>query len=439
MGLSSPLGRVQNPLSSSFAVTTWENATNMIDQESLLQRFLRYVAIDTMADESSHTYPSSPGQIELGRLLKEELQEIGLDAVQNEHGLVIATVPATVDRPTPIMALNSHLDTSPETSGANVQPQVIRNYHGGDIPLPGNSQQVIRVADNPELEQLRGCTLITTDGNTLLGADDKAGVAIIMEAAAYLQRHPEIPHGPLRILFTCDEEIGHGVDHVDVDELQADVCYTLDGAGADMVDVETFSADLATVVVRGVNIHPSIAKGRMINALRAAGAFLARLPHHTLAPESSDRREGFLHPYTIEGGVAEVVIRVLLRDFDTPKLQDHARRLQEITSEVEELFPGATLEVRITPQYRNMADGLKKEPRAVEFARQAHAQLGREAQLTIIRGGTDGSMLTAKGLPSPNLSSGQHTPHSPLEWACLDEMVQAAEVVIQLAQIWAEA
>jgi tripeptide aminopeptidase len=408
----------------------------MINQESLLDRFLRYVAIDTMANDSSDTYPSSSGQIELGRLIKQELQEMGLDAIHNEYGLVIATVPSTVDRPTPIMALNAHLDTSPETIAAGVQPQVIRNYRGGDISLPGDPNQVIRVADNPELEHLHGCTLITTDGTTLLGADDKAGVAIIVEAAAHLMQNPEIPHGPLRILFTCDEEIGHGVDHVDVAQLKADVCYTLDGASANTVDVETFSADLATVSVRGVNIHPSIAKGRMVNALRAAGAFLDRLPRQTLAPETSDGRQGFLHPYTIEGGVAEVVIRVLLRDFDTPKLQDHARQLREIATEVEALVPGATLDVQVTPQYRNMADGLRKEPRAVEFAQQAHAQLGRKARLTIIRGGTDGSMLTAKGLPSPNLSSGQHTPHSPLEWACLDEMVQAVEVVIQLAQIW---
>ena len=407
--------------------------------EQLLERFLRYVAIDTMANESSETYPSSPGQLELGRLLARELTELGLsDVCHDEHGLIYATIPATVDVPVPVIALNAHLDTSPETTGANVQPQVIRSYRGGDITLPGDANKVIRVADNPELEQLHGCTLITTDGTTLLGGDDKAGVAIIMETAAYLVQHPEIPHGPIRILFTCDEEIGHGVDHVDMEQLQADVCYTLDGAGADMVDVETFSADLAMVTVRGVNIHPSIAKGRMVNAMRAAGTLLDRLPRQTLAPESSDGRDGFLHPYVIQGGVAEVVIKVLVRDFDTSALQQHANLLRQLAANVEREVPGTTLEVAVTPQYRNMADGLRAEPRAVKCVEAAHTRLGRTARLTIIRGGTDGSMLTAKGLPTPNLSSGQHTPHSPLEWACLDEMLQASELLVALAQVWSQ-
>ncbi len=411
-----------------------------MNSQRLLERFLRYVSIDTTAVESSQTYPSSPGQLELGKLLTEQLSAMGLaDVRQNEHGLVIATIPPTVERPVPIVALNAHLDTSPETSGANVKPQVIRKYGGGDITLPGDTSQTIRVADNPELKQLAGCTLITSDGTTLLGADDKAGVAIIMETAAYLLEHPEIPHGSLRILFTCDEEIGHGVDHVNVDELAADVCYTLDGAGADMVDVETFSADLARVTVHGVNIHPSIAKGRMVNALCAAGAFLDRLPSETLAPESSEGREGFMHPYVIQGGVAEVVIKVLLRDFDTPALARHALRLRRIASTVEEEIEGARFEIQVSPQYRNMADGLQREPRAVDFASQAHARLGRAVRVTIIRGGTDGCLLTAKGLPTPNLSSGQHTPHSPLEWACLDEMVKAVEHLVELAKVWGEA
>ncbi len=408
-----------------------------MNSERLLERFLRYVAIDTMADESSDTYPSSPGQLELGKLLARELTQAGLnDVCHDEHGLVIATIPATVAGPLPVMALNAHLDTSPETSGANVRPQVIRDYRGGDIPLPGDTSKVIRVADNPELDLLLDRTLITTDGTTLLGSDDKAGIAIIMEAAEHLIHHTNIPHGPIRILFTCDEEIGHGVDHVDVEQLAAEVCYTLDGGGANTIDVETFSADLATVTVRGVNIHPSIAKGRMVNAMRAAGAFLARLPRQTLAPESSDGRAGFLHPYVVQGGVAEVVLKVLLRDFDTATLAQHAQQLRQIATAVEKEMPGTSFEIAITPQYRNMADGLRAEPRAVEYAKQAHARLGRTARLTIIRGGTDGSMLTAKGLPTPNLASGQHTPHSPLEWACLDEMVQATELVIELAQVW---
>jgi len=411
----------------------------MVNQQRLLERFLQYVSIDTTANDSSTSYPSSPGQRKLGKLLVNQLQEMGLaDARQDEHGLVTATIPATHGTSGPVMALNAHLDTSPETTGAQVQPQVIRDYAGGDIPLPGDPNQVIRVSNNPELQALHGKTIITSDGTTLLGADDKAGVAVIMEAACCLQQHPEIPHAPVRILFTCDEEIGHGVDHVDLNQLAADVCYTLDGAAANMIDVETFSADLAVVTVRGINVHPSIAKGRMVNALRAAGAFLYQLPRQRLAPESSEGREGFLHPYVIEGSVAEVRIKILLRDFDTAVLQEHERRLREIAANVETAFPGIECQVTVTPQYRNMADGLRAEPRAVEYARKAHARLGRNAHLTIIRGGTDGSMLTARGLPTPNLSSGQHTPHSPLEWACLEEMQQATEVVIELARVWGE-
>jgi tripeptide aminopeptidase len=410
-----------------------------MNRDRLLERFLRYVAVDTMADESSSSYPSSPGQLELGKILSDELTAMGLtDVCHDAHGLVLATVPATVTQPVPVVALNAHLDTSPETSGTNVRPQVVRDYRGGDLVLPGDPSQVIRVADNPELKELHGCTLITSDGTTLLGADDKAGVAIIMESAAYLLEHPEIPHGPLRILFTCDEEIGHGVDHVDLGQLAAHVGYTLDGAGADTVDVETFSADLAIVTVRGVNIHPSIAKGRMVNALRAAGSFLDRLPRELLAPESSAGREGFLHPYVIQGGVAEVVMKVLVRDFDTGNLAAHANRLRQIAATLQREIPGVTFDIQIKAQYRNMADGLQREPRAVDFVKVAHARLGRTARLTIIRGGTDGSMFTAKGLPTPNLSSGQHTPHSPLEWACLDEMVRAAEVLVELAKVWGE-
>jgi tripeptide aminopeptidase len=405
----------------------------------LLERFLRYVAVNTTADDTAETYPSSPGQLELGQMLATELSDLGLaDARHDDHGLVLATLPANVEGRVPVVAWNAHLDTSPETSGANVRPQIMRAYPGGDIVLPGDPSQVIRVADNPELEQLRGATLITSDGTTLLGADDKAGVAIIMEAATYLQEHPEVPHGPLRILFTCDEEIGHGVDYVDLEQLGAHVCYTLDGAGANTIDVETFSADLATVTVRGVNIHPSIAKGRMVNAVRAAGLFLSRLPRETLAPEASDGRQGFLHPYMIQGGVAAVAIKILLRDFATHTLADHAQRLRNLAQAVEREIDGVKLDIQVQPQYRNMAEGLQREPRAITFAQEAHARLGRTAELTVIRGGTDGSMLTAKGLPTPNLSSGQHTPHSPLEWACLDEMALAVEVLVETARVWSE-
>ncbi len=410
-----------------------------MNAERMLQRFLRYVAIDTQADDAAGGYPSSPGQGELGRLLVAELRAMGLEqVVHDEHGLVWATLPATIDRSAPVIAWNAHLDTSPEASGAQVKPQVIRGYPGGDILLPGDSQQVIRVADNTELANLIGCTLVTTDGTTLLGADDKAGVAVIMEATAYLAAHPEMAHGPIKILFTCDEEIGQGVSHVDVHQLGATACYTLDGHGSGEIDIETFSADLATVRVLGVNIHPSIAKGRMVNAIRGAAAFIEGLPQEAMSPEMTAGREGFLHPYQLHGGVAEVLIKILLRDFDSAKLAEQAESLRNLAVSVEAELPGVRVAVEVTPQYRNMAEGLVREPRAVGYAQKAFERLGQTAKLTVVRGGTDGSQFTAQGLPTPNLSTGEHNPHSPLEWACLEEMVLAAQVLVELAQVWAE-
>jgi tripeptide aminopeptidase len=338
----------------------------------------------------------------------------------------------------PTIALCAHLDTSPETTGAGVRPQVLENYAGGDIVLPGDAGQVIRVADNPELPALRGRTLITTDGTTLLGADDKAGVAVVMETAAWLVAHSEIPHGPVRICFTCDEEVGRGVDKLDLDEIAATACYTLDGHGSGEIDVETFSADQAVVTIRGVNIHPSIAKGRMTNAVRAAAQFIAGLPHDCLSPETTEGREGFLHPYEISGGVAEVKLKILLRDFAAAELAGLADRLRQTAAAVRRDFPAAEITVHIDRQYRNMAEGLAREPRAVAYAEQALQTLGRTAKLTIVRGGTDGSRLTELGLPTPNLSCGAHNPHSPLEWACLEEMVESVEWLVALVEVWSE-
>lgn len=406
---------------------------------SLLDRFCRYVRIDTQADEKSPSYPSSPGQLELGRTLVEELRALGVaDAAQDEHGIVMGTIPATVARSVPTIAWIAHVDTSPETSGRGVKPIVHRNYDGGDIILPGDPTKVLRVADNPELGALKGKTLITTDGTTLLGGDDKAGVAVIMEATAALLRRPEVPHGPIRICFTCDEEIGKGVDHVDLAKLGAQVAYTLDGGATGEIDRETFSADLAVVTITGVNVHPGIARGRMVNAIRLAGRFLDMLPRLGLAPETTEGRQGFLHPYRIEGGVGEVTLRVLLRDFDTAKLAEKADLLREAARLVTAECPQARIEVKVTPQYRNMADGLAKEPRALAFAEEAMRRAGLTPKYEIVRGGTDGSRLTELGLPCPNLSTGEHNIHSPLEWTCLEEMETAVRVLIELAQVWAE-
>jgi len=410
-----------------------------MNRQRLLERFLRYVRIDTTAQMDAEVYPSSSGQMELGRLLSAELQAMGLsDARQNQHGIVLATIPSTVEFKVPTIALCAHLDTSPETSGKNISPQVIENYSGGDLVLPGDTNQVIRVADNPELPALHGRTIITSDGTTLLGADDKAGVAIIMETAQWLCEHEEIPHGPIRLCFTCDEEIGRGVDKLDLAEIGAAVCYTLDGHASNEIDVETFSADQAVVTIRGVNIHPSIAKGRMTNAVRAAATFIARLPRDQLAPEASDGRQGFLHPYDITGGVAKMRLKILLRDFDAAKLAAQAELLDRAAEAVMREFPGAKIQTVIQRQYRNMAEGLVREPRAVAYAEEALKKLGREAKRTIVRGGTDGSRLTELGLPTPNLSCGEHNPHSPLEWACLDEMLESVQWLTSLAEVWAE-
>ena len=409
-----------------------------VNSERLLERFLSYVKVDTKAEPNSGTYPSSSGQLELGALVKKELEKMGASSIKlDEHGILVATIPSNVDHDVPVIAFNSHFDTSPESSGTNVKPNVIRNYDGNDIQLSGDTSKVITVADCPELSELVGSTLITTDGTTLLGGDDKAGIAIIMEMAESLLEQPDIKHGEIRLLFTCDEEIGHGIDHVDVKALNATACYTVDGGGKGMVDVETFSADGVTVRVKGINIHPSIGKDRMVNALRAAGTLLDRLSREC-SPEATDGRDGFIHPYYISGGVDEVTVEIIVRSFETPELDDFANTIREICKEIESAS-GTQIEVNAFKQYRNLGDGLKKDPRVVDNAVEAHRRLGLDVKKSIIRGGTDGSGLTEKGLPTPNLSSGQHNQHSPLEWACLEEMEQACHVITEISKIWAEA
>ncbi len=408
-----------------------------MNKQRILERFLQYVQVDTTAVEDSGKYPSSPGQLELGKILLDQLKEIGIsDATQNEFGIVMGTVPGNVNG-APIIAFNSHVDTSPETTGAGVKPNVIENFDGNDITLSGDPSKVISADSCAELPGAKGKTIITTDGTTLLGGDDKAGVAIIMELANHLMENPEIQHGPVRVLFTCDEEIGHGVDHVEIDKVNATVCYTFDGGGENDVDVETFSADMALVTFKGVNIHPAIAKDKMVNSIRAAGQFIAKMPAD-LAPERTEGRDGFLHPYVLEGGVASTTLKILLRDFDSSKLKVYADTLKSLAEEVQSECPGNKITVDIHEQYRNMADGLVNEPRAAAIAAKAHENLGRTANRSIIRGGTDGSRLTELGLPTPNLSSGQHNIHSPLEWACLDEMVAACEVGLEIVKLWAE-
>lgn len=404
--------------------------------DTLLDRFIRYVKVETTANEDSKTYPSTSCQLDLGRLLADELKALKLENVSmDEHGIVMATVPGNVAG-APTIGWCSHVDTSPEFTAKNVKPQIVKNYDGKDITLPGDKSRVIRVDECEALKHMKGKTLITTDGTTLLGADDKSGVAVIVTSAAHLMAHPEIKHGPIRIIFTCDEEIGHGTDHLDLKKIDCLCAYTLDGEDEGNIENETWSANLATVTITGKNIHPGFAKGRMVNAIRLASQFVSRLPWHTLAPETTEGRVGFLHPYTIEGGVPEVKLKIILRTFVTKELDDQAEVLRKIAATLMTEHPQAQIKVDVTEQYRNMLEYLKKEPRASKLAEQAIHNAGLTPKYQSIRGGTDGSKLSEKGLPTPNLSVGMHNFHSPLEFACLEQMESAVKVLVELAQLW---
>lgn len=403
----------------------------------LLDRFLKYVQIDTQADEHSESSPSTAKQLELSRLLADECKQLGLkDVSLSKQGVVLATIPQTVTHHAPTIAWVAHVDTSPETSGTNVKPIVHREYDGSDLVLPGDPTKIIRGEDNPDLCNLLGGTIITSDGTTLLGADDKAGIAVMMAAAEQLMKRRDLAHGPIRLVFTCDEEIGRGTQHLSVKDIGAVCAYTLDGDGQGKIDGETFSADLAIITVTGINIHPSIGKGAMVNAIRILSSILAALPNDNLSPETTEGREGFIHPYSIEGGVARAEARLILRDFEVEQLSEYASLLARIASNHRQANPKASIDVTIKQQYRNMRDGLAKEPRAISKAIEATEAAGLEPQISIIRGGTDGSLLTALGLPTPNLSTGEHNPHSPLEWTSLEEMQSAVNVLVQLAIAW---
>ena len=407
------------------------------DRDALLDRFLSYVRIDTEADPQSTTAPSTAKQLDLSRRLAADCVAMGLEDVScSKAGIVIATLPASAGvTEAPAIVWCSHVDTSPENSGAGVAPQIVMDYDGGPIPLPGDASQVIDPAEHPDLATVHGHTLITSDGTTLLGADDKAGIAVIMTAVDLLKRNNR-PHGPIRVVFTTDEEIGRGVDHLDVAALGAACGYTLDGDGAGKLNAATFSADGATVVVHGVNIHPSIGKGRLVNAVKLLARFIDRVPADLLAPETSGGDDGFVHPHTIRGGVERAECDFILRSFETAELSHQAERLRSLAEQIEREEPRCRVEVHVTKQYRNMADGLASEPRAVALADAAIAAAGLQPQHEPIRGGTDGSLMTAQGLPTPNLSTGQHTPHSKQEWASLNEMESAVAVLLELAELW---
>ena len=405
--------------------------------EDAAERFLRYVRIDTQSDGDSETYPSTAKQLDLLRLLVTELEELGLeDAAIDEHGYVTASVPATVDGDVPTIAFFAHVDTAREVSGANVSPQRIV-YEGGEIPL-GDSGSVIRPEESPQLPSHVGHELITTDGTTLLGADDKAGIAEIMAAVAYLVAHPEVPHGVVKVAFNPDEEIGRGVVHFPVDEFGAVAAYTVDGSTVGEVQQETFSGAEVRMRIRGRAIHPGWAKGEMVNAIKLAGDVLGRLPKDGLSPETTDGRDGFVHPTVVSGDSTEVELRVIVRDFENELLDAHVEVLRGIAADVAATDARCSIDVESRIQYRNMRDTLTRHPEIVANLEEAVRRLGIEPRLTSIRGGTDGSALTEMGLPTPNIFTGGHDAHSEREWICVEDMGLAAAAVVETAKVWAE-
>jgi len=406
---------------------------------SVTDRFLRYVVIDTQSDAKSPSQPSTEKQKDLGRVLVEELLEIGVaDAHLDEHGYVYATIPSNTSKNNvPVICFCSHMDTAPDFSGTNVKPQIVRNYQGGDIKLPGDRSQVIRTADYPVLETLIGHDIVTSDGTTLLGADDKAGIAEIMAAAEFLIGNPDIKHGTIRILFTTDEEIGRGVDKVDLKKLGADFGYTMDGGAAGSIEDETFSADAVEIAVKGVAIHPGFAYGKMENAIKIAGDIVARLPRD-MAPETTKGRDGFIHPTGVSGVMEKANVSFIIRDFTEEGLKSKEALLENITKQVMENYPGSTYTFTVKEQYRNMKVVLDRNPEIVEYAVEAIRRAGMEPVRGSIRGGTDGSRLSFMGLPCPNIFAGGHAFHSPLEFVSHQDMEKAMNTIVELAKVWEE-
>jgi len=410
------------------------------EQQELLARFLRYVAVDTQSDDNAACYPSTEKQKDLSRILVAELKALGCaDAAMDEWGYVMATVPGNLPagHAVPVLGFLAHLDTYHATPGAGVKPQVIRDYRGGALPLPGDPGQTLTPAAHPGLARCVGHTLVTSDGTTLLGADDKAGIAEIMTLVAWLGRHPDFRHGDLRLAFTPDEEVGRGTEHFDVGRFGARYAYTLDGSALGEVEDENFSADSATFTIHGHDVHPGLAKGAMVNALRAAAAIIAQLPPDRL-PESTEGREPFLHPIALQGDVARAELKLLVRAFTEAELAGLEAVLEAIRTDVEGCFPGLRITLEVKESYRNMAAKIAEDPRVLDFALEAVRRQGIEPVRKAIRGGTDGARLSFMGLPTPNLFAGGQSFHSVQEWVSLEWMAAAVAVCIQLLSVWVE-
>lgn len=403
-----------------------------------VERFLKYVKYDTQSDEESKSFPSTEKQKILSADLAKELKQLGLkDAHMDEWGFVMATLRSNSDKNIPPIAFIAHVDTSPSVTGKNVNPVINKNYQGGDIKLQ-NGGWVIKESENPDLKKMKGFDIITTDGTTLLGADNKAGVAEIMDAINYLTTHPEIKHGDIKICFTPDEEVGRGTEKIDLKKLGAMYAYTVDGSSRGEIEFETFSADAVLIKFYGKNIHPGYAKGVMVNSIKIASAFIESLPKDKLSPETTEGREGYIHCNAFNGNEELTTLKFIIRDFDTPKLKEYENMLKKLAEETVKKFPGAKLEFEVMEQYRNMREILDNYPVIIEYAKEAMNRLGIKPISRPIRGGTDGSRLSFMGLPTPNIFAGEHSFHSQLEWVAVQDMEMAVKTIVEISKVWEE-
>lgn len=410
-----------------------------IDPAGIAERFMRYVQVDTQSDPLSNAQPTTEKQKDLSKILQGELQKLGIESELDEHGYVYATIPSNSRKKNiPVICFCSHVDTAPDCSGTNVKPILHKNYSGENITLPDDTTQLLKISDSPYLQNHIGCDIITASGNTLLGADDKSGVAAIMEATTFLIDHPEIKHGEIRIVFTPDEEVGKGTAKIDMQKVNAKFGYTLDGGEAGSLEDETFSADFASIIINGVIAHPGYAKGKLVNALKIAGEILDTLPKNDWAPEATEKKEGFVHPVRVEGIAERAIIEFIVRDFDNEKLRQHGDRLKQLADQVIKKYPAATMEFTVKEQYRNMKAVLVKYPEVVAYAGEAIERTGLKVKTESIRGGTDGSRLSFMGLPCPNIFTGMQGIHSKLEWIGVKDMAKSAETIVHLSMIWEE-
>ena len=408
-------------------------------EHTVLDRFFKYVPYDTQSAEDAETYPSTEKQKILAKVLVEDLKEIGLsDAGMDEHGYVTATLEANTKKKIPTLGLIAHMDTSPDVSGKDVKPHIHKNYQGGDIVLPGDTSQVILESDNPNLREQIGNDVITSDGTTLLGADNKAGIAEIFDALHYIVQHPEIEHGRIRVAITPDEEVGNGTKYFDVKAFAADYAYTVDGETAGEIENETFCADSVTIKIHGHNVHPGYAKDKLVNSIKIASEFIEKLPKDGLSPETTEKREGYVHPHHVSGGIETTTIKFLIRDFEEDGLKEKEAMLKELAESVVKKHPKAKLDFEVEESYRNMRFKLDEDPKVVEHAMEAVRRAGVEPKLNLIRGGTDGARLCYEGLLTPNIFTGGHNFHSKLEWISIQDMERAVETIVHLIQVWTE-